>query len=119
VTTTPSNEQSLEGLVERVSETQLRALRLASEGNLVRWKGGFWALRTEPDKYRGGRSLKRGGPVPERWVGTSTIDSLERRGLLERTFTKDAHGEIEEWRDPRCITEAGRSALSALKDASE
>jgi len=113
-----SNEQSLEGSVERLSEAQFIALRLASEGNLVRWKGGFWALRTEPDKYRGGRSLKRGGPVPERWVGTRTIDGLERRGLLERTYTKDAHGELEEWRDPRRITETGRRAITALKDAS-
>jgi len=65
------------------SPTMLKALRLASEGGLVRFRGGFWSYPDCPT-----RKEMLGGPqpcdVPERYVDIRTVDACVRRGLLAR-----------------------------------
>lgn len=92
-------------MAERLlSGAQAKALRLALEGDLIRWPGGFWSRRGEPAEDKG----QGIGFVPTRHVGVATIRNLTRRGYLERADLES------EWRDPRHITPVGREAINAL-----
>lgn len=42
---------------KRLSDTQILCLSLASEGDLVRWQGGFWSTRIEPVRANGVRAI--------------------------------------------------------------
>lgn len=70
---------------KKISATMAIALGLAHEhrGYLVRYVGGFWSWEGAPRDHNG---------HPIDYVGTSTIESLVKRGELQYTEWKEGRG---------------------------
>lgn len=79
-------------LSEKQQET-VRRMR-ADQGRIERRDGGFWIT---PNTAGGD-----GGPTWSWWTPIATVRCLERLGYVERTREI-----VDEWRDPRKLTEKG------------
>jgi len=80
---------------------------VAADGTVRRIPGGFWISGDIPLDARGSPSHAPGQPLSEVWSDVQTIRAMERRGWVERT-----NAFVEEFRDTRRITDAGRAVLS-------
>lgn len=87
-----------------LSETMLKALTAAAKGDLHRYAGGYWAVEGAVPI-----DLSRVQTIPDNYVGTQTLQALEKRGLLGRTYKQGA----THWWDPRRITDKGRQAVQS------
>src|SRR5262245_37690116 len=100
--------QNQNGILMKLSGHQQRVIQLIQEngGITFRLRGGFWVT---PGTILDGRSAPRFG---EKTWNISTIRSLEKLGLLERT-----HKHEDEWRDVRRATGASYAEHSPSSQA--
>ena len=89
------------------SLTQVLALRrmATSNGIIQRIPGGFWISGNIVIKPNGSPESAPLQPLNEVWCDIQTVRAMERRGWIERL------NELDEWRDPRRITDAGRAVI--------
>lgn len=79
------------------------------EGRIVRFPGGFWTTTKLVEQAR-----ERRDQVPDWHTGTNTVRALEKAGFVERAFCYP-----NEWQDDRKVTNHGRAALVAAKEAGQ
>jgi hypothetical protein len=80
-----------------------KAIRLAAQGGLVRFKGGFWSYPTCPLEKRS--YAGRDEQLPSDYVNIQTIDACVARGWMVRKGPR--------FDDPVALTEAGAEHVRA------
>ena len=86
--------------MKQLSKPQLEVLRalVLADKPISRLPGGFWSIEGTPERRPG---------VPSWFAALQTVQSLEKRGLLERT-----NRHPEDWHDDRQLTQLGRKAAA-------
>jgi hypothetical protein len=95
--------------MNKPTSAQRLALRLASDGQLIAIRGGFWvSSATSPDqRFDLINGINRNNhPL---YVGTTTVYACQRAGWL-----RDAHTVLPRHLRPQNLTDAGRAALESL-----